>query len=65
MLEVCSGVTNEKEKGGVYKRFGRLRPEGLRSELSGTAVVRGWCRSSESKLEEVDLLWLEGAHPLL
>ena len=55
MLEVCSGVTNEKEKGGVYKRFRRLRPEGLRSELGGGAVVRGWCRSSESELEEVDL----------
>ena len=65
MLEVCSGVTNEKEKGGVYKRFGRLRSEGLRSELGGTVVVRGWCRSSESELEEVDLPSSEGAHPLL
>ena len=55
MLEVCSGVTNEKEKGGVYKRFGRLRLKGLQSELGGATVVRGWCRSSESKLEEVDL----------
>ena len=24
MLEVCSGVTNEKEKDGVYKRSSRL-----------------------------------------
>ena len=38
MLEVCSGVTNEKEKGGVYKRFGWLRPEGSRSELGGPTV---------------------------
>ena len=51
MLEICSGVTNEKEKGGVFKRSGRLRPEGLRSELGGPAVVS--YRSSESKLEEV------------
>ena len=55
MLEVCSGVTNERGKGGVYKRFGRLRPKGLWSELGGAMVVRGWCRSSESELEEVDL----------
>ena len=54
-----------RRKEGVYKRFGRLRPEGLRSKLSDAAVVRGWCRSSESELEEVDLVWLEGAHPLL
>ena len=55
MLEVCSGVTNEKEKDGVYKRSGRLRSEGpratgatlrakcssvcLRSEPSGSVVV--------------------------
>ena len=38
MLKVCSGGTNEKEKEGVYKRFGRLRPEGSRSELGGPAV---------------------------
>ena len=30
MLEVCSGVTNEKEKDGVYKRFGQLQSEGPR-----------------------------------
>ena len=53
MLEVCSGVTNEKEKGGVFKRSGWLQPEGLRSELGGPAVVS--YRSSESELEEVDL----------
>ena len=28
--EVCSGVTNEKEKGGVYEWPGRVRPEGPR-----------------------------------
>ena len=38
MLKVYSGGTNEKEKGGVYKRFGRLQPEGSRSELGGAAV---------------------------
>ena len=38
MLEVCSGVTNEKEKEGVYKRFGQLRPEWSRSELGGPVV---------------------------
>ena len=65
MLEVCSGVTNEKEKDGGYKRFDRLRLEGSRSELGGPTVGERWCRSSESELEEVDLLWLEGAHPLL
>ena len=59
------GLQMRRRKEGVYKRFGRLRPEGLWSELCGTAVVRGWCRSSESELEEVDLPWLEGAHPLL
>ena len=59
------GLQTRRIKEGVYKRFGRLRPEGLRSKLGGTAVVRGWCQSSESELEEVDLLWLEGAHPLL
>ena len=35
------GVTNEREKDGVYKRSGWLRPEGLRSELGGPTVVRG------------------------
>ena len=27
-----------RRKEGVYKRFGRLRPEGLRSELGGLAI---------------------------
>ena len=55
MLEVCSGVTNEKEKDGGYKTSGRLWSEGpratgaplwakcssvcLRSEPSGSVVV--------------------------
>ena len=43
------GLQTRRRKEGVYKRFGRLRPEGLWSELCGTAVVRGWCRSSESE----------------
>ena len=59
------GLQTRRRKEGVYKRFRRLRPEGLRSELGGAAVVRDWCRSSESELEEVDLPWLEGAHLLL
>ena len=69
------GLQTRRRKEGVYKRFGWLRPEGLRSELGGAAVVRGWCQSSESELEEVDLVSLslkksispsgEGAHPLL
>ena len=54
------GLQMRRRKEGVYKRFGRLQPEGLRSELGGTAVVSGWCRSSESELEEVDIPWLEG-----
>ena len=59
------GLQTRRRKKGIYKRFGRLRPEGLRSKLGGTVVVRGWCRSSESELKEVDLPWLEGMHPLL
>ena len=42
MLEVCSGVTNEKEKDGVYKRSGRLRSEGLRAT---GAPLRAKCSS--------------------
>ena len=49
------GLQTRRRKEGVYKRFRRLRLEGLRSELGGAAVVRGWCRSSESELEEVDI----------
>ena len=41
MLEVCSGVTNEKEKGGGIQEVRMLRPEGLLSELGGPTVVRG------------------------
>ena len=56
MLKVYSGVTNEREKDGMYKRSGRLQPEGprvigtslrarcssmcLRSELGGSMVAR-------------------------
>ena len=55
MLEVCSGVTNKKEKDGGYKRSGRLQSKGprvigallwakyssvcLRSEPGGSTVV--------------------------
>ena len=43
MLEVCSGVTNEKEKDGGYKRSGRMGQERreLRYELSVRACARG------------------------
>ena len=34
MLEVCSGVTNEKEKDGVYKRSGRTPVRGAESDGS-------------------------------
>ena len=42
MLEVYSGVTNEKEKDRVYKGFGRLRSEGLRAT---GATLRAKCSS--------------------
>ena len=32
MLEVCSGVTNEKDKDGGYKRSGRTLVRGTESE---------------------------------
>ena len=32
------GLQMRRRKEGVYKRFGRLRPEGSRSELGGPAV---------------------------
>ena len=32
------GVQTRRRKEGVYKRFGRLRPEGSRSKLGGLAV---------------------------
>ena len=52
------GLQTRRRKEGVYKRFGWLRPEGLRSEFGGPAVVS--YRSSESELEEVYLLhWRE------
>ena len=34
MLEVCSGVTNQKEKDGVYKRFDRTLVRGAESDGS-------------------------------
>ena len=42
MLEVCSGVTNEKEKDGVYERSGRLQSEGPRAT---GATLRAKCSS--------------------
>ena len=46
MLEVCSGVTNEKEKDGGYKRSGRTpvrraESDELHNELSVRACARG------------------------
>ena len=32
------GVQTRRRNEGVYKRFGRLRPEGLESELGGPTV---------------------------
>ena len=32
------GVQTRRRKKGVYKRFGRLRPKGSRSELGGPVV---------------------------
>ena len=34
MLEVCSGVTNEKEKDGGYKRSGWTLVRGAKSDRS-------------------------------
>ena len=48
MIEVCSGVTNEKEKDGVYKRSGRLWSEGPR-EIG--AMLRAKCSSMCLKSE--------------
>ena len=36
MLKVCSGVTNEKEKDGGYKRSGRTLVRGAESDGSST-----------------------------
>ena len=38
MLEVCSGVTNEKEKDGGYKRFGQTLVRGAKSD--GSSAMR-------------------------
>ena len=44
MLEVCSGVTNEKEKDGVYKRSGRKgrKRQELCYELGVSSVCSGF-----------------------
>ena len=34
MLEVCSGVTNEREKDGVYERSGRTLVKRAKSDRS-------------------------------
>ena len=48
MLEVCNGVTNEKEKDGVYKRSGRLWSEGPRAI---GAPLRAKCSSVRLRFE--------------
>ena len=41
MLEVCSGVTNEKEKDGGYKRSGQTLVRGAKSDGS-SAMCGDW-----------------------
>ena len=42
MLEVCNGVTNEKEKDGVHERSGWLQSKGPRAI---GALLRAKCSS--------------------
>ena len=64
MLKVCSGVTNEKEKDGVYKRSGRKGRERqeLRYELSAQRAleVRTWRFYGFGLVNLVDLMNLKG-----
>ena len=75
MLEVCSGVTNEKEKDGVREWSGRKGQERqeLLYELSVQACACGLnlvvlllCASEldQSNESRITLCW-ERAHPLL
>ena len=45
MLEVCSGVTNEKEKDGVYKRSGRKGREQQELHYELSVQVCAWVRT--------------------
>ena len=68
MLEVCSRVTNEKEKDGVYKRSGQLRSEGPRETGAPLqAMCSSVCLRSEPDgsvvcvlVNLVDLMKLKG-----
>ena len=54
-----------RRKKGVYKRFGRLRPEGSRSELGGPMVGSVDVDLVSLGLKKLNSLSSEGAHPLL
>ena len=58
MLKVCSGVTNEKEKDGVYKRSGRTPVRGAESDGSSAMCYVNLIDLNES-------IYWERAHPLL
>ena len=67
MLEVCSGVTNEKEKDGVYERSGRTpvgRTESDRSSATSylfkhVLEVRTWRFYGCELANLIDLMNLE------
>ena len=67
MLEVCSGVTNEKEKDGGYKRSGRTLVRGTESDRSPAMsqvfkrvlVVRTWRFCGCVLVNLIDLMNLE------
>ena len=58
-------VQTRRRKKGVYKRFGRLRPEGSRSELGGPTVGSVDVDLVSLSLKKSISPCLEGAHPLL
>ena len=76
MLKVCSGVTNEKEKDGGYKRSGQTLVRGAKSDGSSTMCyvfehvleVRTWwfcCGVLVNLIDLNQLIYWEKAHPLL
>ena len=58
MLDVCSGVTNEKEKDEGYKRFGQTLVRGTESDESSAMCYVNLIDLNES------ICW-DRAHPLL
>ena len=64
MLEVCSGVTNEKEKDGGYKRSGRTQVRGAESDGSSAMqyvfkrvlVVQTWRFCGCEPVNLIDLM---------